>query len=118
MKAISKHKLQLALSHPDVPLSDHVHGVYKMLSPDVLHVISEGISKYVFESLGKTISNTMKAGQAAIASIQRVFLKIHKSVARNSERDLPRGSTNSGLSKSTKIWAYQRTGNLVRLLCL
>ena len=73
MKAISKHKIELAFNHPHVPLSDSIHGIYKMLPPDILHVISEGISKYIFESLQKTIDHTTKSGQATIAAIQRVF---------------------------------------------
>ena len=49
MKAISEHNVELAYNHIDVPLLDTVHGVRKMMPPDILHVIAEGISMYIFE---------------------------------------------------------------------
>ena len=88
-----------------------------MMPPDILHLIAEGLSKYIFESLQKLIGNT-KAGERAKASVERVFLKIHKAISRNNERDLPRGSSNSGMLKSTRIWGWQRHGNVLRLLCV
>ena len=117
MKVISKHNVELAFNHCDVPLSDPIHGAYKMMPPDILHIIAEGISKYIFESMRNLIGVT-KAGQRAKTCVERVFLKIHRFISRNSERDLPRGSSNSGLLKSTRIWGWQRQGNILRLLCL
>ena len=66
MTAMSKHNVELAFHHHDVPLSDQTHGVYKMMPPDILHIIAEGISKYIFESLQKLIGNT-KPGERAKA---------------------------------------------------
>ena len=117
MKTMSKHNVDLVFHHCDVPLSDQTHGVYKMMPPDILHTIAEGVSKYIFESLQKQIGNT-KAGKRAKTSVERVFLKIHRAISRNSERDLPRGSSNSGLLNSSRIWGWQRQGNVLRLLCL
>ena len=72
MKAISKHNVELAFNHCDVPLSDTIHGVYKMMPPDILHIIAEGISKYIFESMSNLIGVT-KAGQRAKTYVEHVF---------------------------------------------
>jgi hypothetical protein len=88
-----------------------------MLPPDLLHTTKEGTSKYIFESLRKMIGKS-NAGTRASTCVERVFLKIHRDLSRNSERDLPHGSSNSGLLKSARIWASQRQGNVLRLLCL
>jgi hypothetical protein len=117
MKAISKHNVKLAFHHKHVPLSDPIHGLYKMLPPEGLHTTAEGTSLRIFESLTGTIGKNAD-GLRAATCIERVFLKLHHSLSRNSERDLPRGATTSGLLKSTRIWAYQRQGNVFRLLCV
>ena len=117
MKAISKHNVKLAFHHNCVPLSDPIHGLYKMLPPEGLHTTAEGTSICVMESLTGTIGKNAE-GLRAATCIERVFLKLHHSLSRNSERDLPRGATTSGLLKSTRIWAYQRQGNMFQLLCV
>ena len=111
MKAISKHKVRLAFHHNCVPLSDPIHGLYKSLPPEGLLTTAEGTSLRVFESLTGTIGKNAE-GLRAVTCIERVFLKLHHSLSRSSGRDLPRGATNSGLLKSTRIWAYQRQGKV------
>ena len=115
VKAI--HNVKLAFHHNCVPLSDPIHGLYNMLPPEGLHTTAEGTSFCVMESLTGTIGKNAE-GLRAATCIERVFLKLHHSLSRNSERDLPRGATTSDLLKSTRIWAYQRQGNVFRLLCV
>ena len=115
MKAI--HNVKLAFHHKCVPLSDPIHGLYTILPPEGLHTTAEGTSLRVFESITVTIGKNAE-GLHAATCIERVFIKLHHFLSRNSERDLPREATTSGLLKSTRIWAYQQQGNVFRLLCV
>jgi hypothetical protein len=38
-----------------MPLSDHIHGPFKMMPPELLHTSSSGLIMYMFESLGQQI---------------------------------------------------------------
>ena len=51
--------------------------------------------------------------------MEKLHLKVHKSLSRNSERNFPRGSIRMGLLKRKFVGATtERRGNLFRLLCL
>ena len=47
MKLMSKHNVDVALLHKDVPVSNPIHGIYKMLPPELLHTTAEGILNQV-----------------------------------------------------------------------
>ena len=74
-EAISEHNVKLAFHHECVPLSDSIHGLYKMLPSKDLHTTAEGTSLRVFELLTVTIGKHAENLRAA-ACIERVFLKI------------------------------------------
>ncbi len=50
-RSISTYDKENALHEENMPLSDDVHGPYKMMPPDLLHTSGSGFIMYMFESL-------------------------------------------------------------------
>ena len=50
-QVISKHDIRNALTEPDLPLSDQIHGAYRMMPPELHHVFGSGLIMYMFRSL-------------------------------------------------------------------
>ena len=48
---MSKHYIKNALLCPDLPLSNLIHGPYRMMPPELLHTSGSGLIMYMFESL-------------------------------------------------------------------
>ena len=46
-KAISKHDIRNALTEPDLPLSELIHGQYLMFPPELLHTSGSGLIMYM-----------------------------------------------------------------------
>ena len=46
-QVISKYDIRNALTEPDLPLSDHIHGPYRMTPPELLHVSGSGLIMYM-----------------------------------------------------------------------
>ncbi len=116
-KKISKHNIVNAFMHEDLPLSNQVHGIYHMTPPERLHTTSEGLTKYMIESLCNTISD-VGHGKKLLTKIENLHHTLHFHLKRNSERDFPRGSTRNGALKNTLVSATEGYGNMFLLLCL
>ena len=100
-----------------VPLSSTMYGINKILPPELLHTTDEGCSHYMLQSLKQRLQNHNVAGVTSIVNtIELLHQKMHCILSRNSERDIPPGSTRSGLLQDTLIVATERKGNLLRLL--
>jgi hypothetical protein len=112
-KSWSKHNIENALIHEHIPMSDPVHGIFRMLPPELLHITQEGTSEYIFKVLSALVGNN-----GARAILERVHQHLHNDRKRNSERDFPRSAARSGLLKDTLINASERRGNLFLLLCI
>jgi hypothetical protein len=56
-KEFSKHNIVNAFMHEDVQLSDQLHGIYCMTPPERLHTTSEGLTKYMIDTLCNTIGD-------------------------------------------------------------
>ena len=54
-RQISKHAIANALTEEHMPLSDVVHGPYKMAPPELLHVSGNGIVKYVLRIIAVSL---------------------------------------------------------------
>ncbi len=54
----SKHDIDNAFMHPDLPLSDQLHDIFRMTPPKRLHTTQEGVAKYMMDSLRITIGDT------------------------------------------------------------
>ena len=50
--SISMYDIRNALTEKSLPLSDNIHGPYKMMPPELLHTSGSGLIMYMFESLG------------------------------------------------------------------
>jgi len=112
-----KHNIVNAFMHDDVPLSDQLHGMYCMTPPERLHTTSEGLTKYMIDSLCNTIGD-VGDGKKLLTKIENLHHTLHFDLKRNSERDFPRGSTRNGALKNTLVSATEHCGNMFRLLCL
>ena len=117
LKDISKHDIDLSWHEKWVPLSDLIHGVFKMVPPELLHTTMEGVTEYIFEVLGLMISEG-DGGDELLDIMELVHRKLHYTKNRNSERDLPKSCSRTGLFMNTRCGATERRGNLFLLLCL
>lgn len=113
LKSMSRHYVNNALYQSKLPLSDAIHGANKMCPPETLHVMDAGITVYMQESL----QNRTSAGQSR-DSLNDQHCRLFNDIRRNSERDLPRGATRSGLIDSTRCQSSERKGNLFLMLCI
>ena len=109
---ISKHDVRNALTEPDLPLSDQIHGAYRMTPPELLHVSGSGLIMYMFKSLKLIL------GVACLLILDALHKQLSKDIDRQSERNFPRGSIRNGLLDGSKCQASERRGNLFRLLCI
>jgi hypothetical protein len=50
-RSISMYDIRNALTEKSLPLSDNIHGPYKMLPSEQLHTSGSGLIMYMFESL-------------------------------------------------------------------
>ena len=116
-KSISKHDIRNALTELNLPLSDLVHGPYRMMPPELLHVSGSGLIKYMFGSLKVSIG-TDKAGNDKINKLDSLHQQISTDILHQSDKDIPRGSVRNGILDGTKCQSSERRGNLFRLLCL
>jgi hypothetical protein len=112
-KSISTYNINNALLNKNVPLSDNIHGPFKMMPPELLHASGSGLLMYIFESLRDQIG-----GGRDRDFIDQQHIAISNVIKRQSERDFPRGSMRNGLIDGTKCQSSERKGNLFRLLCI
>jgi hypothetical protein len=112
-RLISTYDIHNALTDKNVPLSDNIHGPYKMFPPELLHTSGSGLCMYMFESL----RNQIGGGQDRDL-IDQQHIDILNCIKRQSEQDFPGGSMRNGLIDSTKCRSSERKGNLFRLLCI
>ncbi len=50
-RSVSRYDINTAFLKKHLPMSDHVHGPYKMMPPKLLHTSGSGLIMYMFESL-------------------------------------------------------------------
>jgi len=112
---ISKRDVRLALM--DLPLSDAIHGVYRMMPPELLHTSGSGLIMYIFEVLRELFGDGVK-GLKRRHILDRLHQQISAEISRQSNRDFPRGSVRNGIIDGTKCQSSERRGNLHRLLCI
>ena len=112
-KSISRYDIKNAFTEMHMPLSDHIHGPFKMMPPELLHTSGSGLIMYMFESLRMQIG-----GGKDRDFLDKQHVLISNLLKRQSERDLPRGSMRNGLIDGTKCQSSERKGNLFRLMCI
>ena len=94
---MSKHDIDNALTHPDLPLSDLVHGPYKMTPPEMLHTSGSGLIKYIFLTLKARLADKWRN------IIDKLHRKVSKNILRQSDNDFPDGSVCNGIADGTKL---------------
>ena len=111
-QVISKHDIRNALTEPDLLLSDKIHGAYRMMPPELLHVSGSGLIMYMFRSLMHIMV------PACLVILDALHQRISGDIGHQSEKDYPRGSVRNGILDGTKCQSSERRGNLFRLLCI
>ncbi len=112
-RSISRYDIDNALMEKHLPLSNDIHGPYKMMPPDHLHTSGSGLIMYMFESLC-----TQLGGGKDRDEIDYQHISITNLIKRQSERDFPHGSMRNRLIDGTKYQSSERKGNLFRLMCI
>ncbi len=83
-RTMSIDDIKNALTEKSLPLSDNIHGPYKMMPPELLHTSSSGLIMYMFESL-----RDQMVGGKDTDLIDRQHILISNLIKRQSERDFP-----------------------------
>jgi hypothetical protein len=95
--SISMYDIRNALTKMCLPLSENIHGLYKMMHPELLHTSGYGLIMYMFKSL-----RDQKGGEKDRDLIDRQHILISNLIKRQSEHDFPRGSMRNGFIDRTK----------------
>jgi hypothetical protein len=101
------YDIRNTLIEKSLPLSDNIHGPYKMMPPELLHTSGSGLVMYMFQSL-----RDQMGGGKDRDLIDRQHVLISNLIKRQRERDLPRGSMRNGLIDGAKCQSSERKGNL------
>jgi hypothetical protein len=101
-KNMSQYNIDNALLHKDLPLSDNMHGPYRMMLPELSHTSGSGLIIYMFESLRVQIGCGNDRD-----NIDKQHIRMALMFKRQSERDVPRGATRNGLVDGTKCQAEE-----------
>jgi hypothetical protein len=111
--SISMYDIRHALTEKSLPISDNIHGPYKMMPPELLYTSGSGLIMYMFESL-----RDQMGGGKDRDLIDKQHILISNLIKRQSECDFPQGSMRNGLIDGTKCHSSEQKGNLFRLLCI
>jgi hypothetical protein len=95
--SISKYDIRNTLTEKRLPLSDNIHGPYKMMPPELLHTSGSGLIMYMFESLWDQMG-----GRKDRDLIDKQHIQLSSLIKRQSEPDFLRGSMRNGLIDGTK----------------
>jgi hypothetical protein len=90
-----------------MPLSNNVHGPFRMMPPELLHLSGRGLIMYMFESLCLHLGDGIDQDY-----IDQEHIVVSNIIQRQSERDFPRGLIRNGIINGTKIQLSERKGNL------
>ena len=80
------YDIRNALTENSLPLSDNIHGPYKMMPPELLHTSGSGLIMHMFESL----RDQMGGGKDSDL-IDRQHTLLSNLIKRQSECNFPRG---------------------------
>jgi hypothetical protein len=96
-RSVSRYDINNAFLKKHLPLSDHVHGPYKMMPPKLLHTSGSRLIMYMFELL----CHQLGVGKDR-DYINREHVVVSNIIKRQRERDFPQGSMRNGLIDGTK----------------
>jgi hypothetical protein len=87
LKSMLWYDVRVALLEKHLPLSDDIHGPFKMMPPELLHTSGSGLIMYMFESL----CNQLGGGHNR-HFVDQEHIIISNISPRQSEQDYSRGS--------------------------
>jgi hypothetical protein len=90
-----------------MPLSNNVHGPFRMMPPELLHTSGSGLIMYMFKSLRLQLGGSIDQDY-----IDQKHIVVSNIIQRQSECDFPRGSMRNVLIDGTKIQSSKQKGNL------
>jgi hypothetical protein len=96
-KSVSRYDINNALLEKHLPLSNDIHGPFRMMPPELLHTSGSGLIMYVFESLCVQLG-----GRKDCDYIDQQHIFLSNIIKRQSERDFPQGSMRNELIDGTK----------------
>jgi hypothetical protein len=88
-------------------LSNNVHGPFRMMPPELLHMSGSGLIMYMFESLRLHLGCGIDQDY-----INQEHIIVSNIILRQSERDFPHGLISNGLINGAKIQSSEQKGNL------
>lgn len=94
---ISQYPIKNVLLERGVPLSDQVHGPFRMTPPELLHTSGAGLIMYMFKVIAETIGAGINRDD-----LDKQHVQMQASLSRQSDRDFPRGATRNGIVDGTK----------------
>ena len=107
LSKMSMHEIVNAFTN--VPLSDLCHGIFGILPGEVLHVLGQGIIKYMF----KCITNLLGPGDLKKRE-KDAYNALHHNLInranRQSKKDFPRMTICGGFNDGTKMTAGEAVG--------
>lgn len=112
-KQLSRYPIKNAFLQHGLPLSDHIHGPFRMTPPELLHTSGAGLILYMFGVIAATVGVGIGRDD-----LDQQHFRMMKCLRRQSERDFPRGATRNGIVDGTKCQASERRGNLFSLTCI
>ncbi len=112
-KSVSRYNIKIAFLERFIPLSDNVHGPFRMMLPELLHTSGSGLIMYMFESRRLQLGGSIDQDY-----IDQEHVVVSNTIQRQSEHDFPLGLMRNGLIDGTKIQSSKRKGNLFQFFCI
>ncbi len=106
-KSATRYDINNAFLERFMPVSDNVHGPFRMRPPELLHTSGSGLIMYMFESLHLQLGGGIDQDY-----IDQEHVVVSNIIQRQSEHDFPRGLMHNGLIYGTKIQSSKWKGNL------
>ncbi len=106
-KSVSRYNIKNAFIQRFMPLSNNVHGPFRMMPPEILHMSDSGLIMYMFESLRLHLGGGIDQDY-----IDQEHIVVSNIIQRQSEHDFPHRLMRNGLMNGTKIQSFKRKGNL------
>ncbi len=97
-KSVSRYYIKNAFLEQFMPLSDNVHGPFRMMPPELLHTSGSELIMYMFESLRLQLGGGIDQDY-----IDQEHVVVSNIIQQQSEHDFPCGLMHNGLIDGTKI---------------
>ena len=88
-----------------IPLSDNIHGPFRMMPPVLLHTSGSGLIIYMFKSLRYHLG-----GGSNRDYIDQEHVVVKNMIKRQSKHDFPRGLMGNGLIDGTECQSIEQKG--------